>query len=130
MKTKPGQLLLLAILLLTMKIDHAKSQDDPKYLRIARITVDKVKLSDYLTALRTQMESAVRDEKGVLSYSALADKERPERITIFETYASKEAYQFHIQTEHFKKYKTTVADMVLELELTDVTPVAIRSKNN
>lgn len=128
MKTKLGRLLLLTIILLTMKFDDAISQDDSRYLRIARITVDKAKLSDYLAALRTQMESALRDEKGVLGYSALADKERPERITIFETYASKEAYQSHILTDHFKKYKATVADMVLELELTDVIPIAIKSK--
>lgn len=130
MKTRFGRLLLLTIILMTMKFNDAHSQDDSKYLRIARITVDKTKLSDYLTALRTQMESALRDEKGVLSYSALADKEKPERITIFEAYASKEAYQSHIQTEHFMKYKATVADMVLELELTDVTPIAIKSKDN
>jgi quinol monooxygenase YgiN len=48
------------------------------------------------------------------------------QITILETYASVPAYQSHIQTDHFKKYKTTVADMVKELELNDVIPIPIQ----
>lgn len=123
-----GRLLLLTIALLTVSVNKGNSQDSGKYLRIARITVDKTKLDQYLAALRAQMESALREERGVLGYSALQDKNRPEKITIFETYASREAYQSHIQTEHFKRYKANVADMVLELELTDVLPIAINSK--
>lgn len=97
-------------------------------MRIAKITVDSNKLPDYLIALKTQMESALRYEEGVLAYTAVQDKNTPNRITIVETYASAAAYQSHIQTEHFKKYKLTVTDMVKELELTDVTPIAIQSK--
>jgi len=37
---------------------------------------------------------------------------------------SPEAYQSHIVTPHFKKYKETVKDMVLSLELIDAELVA------
>ena len=74
------------------------------------------------------MQSALSIEKGVLAYSAVEDKKNPSKITILETYASTEAYQAHIQTEHFKKYKTAVVDMVKQLELIDVVPIAIQSK--
>ena len=36
-----------------------------------------------------------------------------------EVYANLEAYQSHILTPHFKKYKDTVKNMVLSLELID-----------
>ncbi|MFN9689541.1 MAG: putative quinol monooxygenase, partial [Bacteroidota bacterium] len=40
-------------------------------------------------------------------------------LTIIEVYANLEAYQSHILTPHFKKYKDTVKDMVFSLELID-----------
>jgi hypothetical protein len=40
-------------------------------------------------------------------------------LAIIEVYANLEAYQSHILTPHFKKYKDTVKDMVLSLELID-----------
>jgi len=40
-------------------------------------------------------------------------------LTIIEVYANLKAYQSHILTPHFKKYKDTVKDMVLSLELID-----------
>ena len=36
-----------------------------------------------------------------------------------EVYANLDVYQSHILTPHFKKYKDTVKDMVLSLELID-----------
>lgn len=43
----------------------------------------------------------------------------PSHITILEIYADTTAYQAHILTSHFKKYKETVKDMVKSLELVD-----------
>ena len=123
-----GQLLVWAIVMMTLTSQNSIAQDKTTYMRIAKITVDSVKLSDYLIALKTQMQSALKYEKGVLAYSAVQDKNNPNKITILETYASVPAYQSHIQTDHFKKYKTTVADMVKQLELTDVIPISIEIK--
>jgi hypothetical protein len=38
-------------------------------------------------------------------------------------YADTAAYQFHIQTPHFLKYKNGTLDMVMELELIDTDPL-------
>lgn len=121
---------LLTLILILMIIDSANlsAQDGTSYMRIAKITVDSTKLDEYKAALKEQMQSALRYEKGVLAYAAVQDKQNPSKITILETYASTEAYETHIQTEHFKKYKVTVVDMVKEMELIDVVPIAIQSK--
>lgn len=131
MKTTMRQHLGLFVLTLTlMAIESAdlSAQDRTPYMRIAKITVDSTKVDEYKAALREQMQSALRLEKGVLSYSAVQDKKNPSKITILETYASTDAYKAHTQTEHFKKYKAAVADMVKELELIDVVPIAVQSK--
>ena len=98
--------------------------------RIAKIKVDSNQLVQYTIALKEQMNTAVKQEPGVLSYTVVADKKDASDITILEVYASPEAYQSHIQTPHFKKYKETVKDMVLSLLLIDTELVAREHKSN
>ena len=120
--------LLIFIAVLAFASTNSFAQDQTTYMRMAKITVDSTKLDDYKTALKEQMQSALKLEKGVLAYAAVQDKDNPAKITILETYASVAAYQAHIQTAHFRKYKTTVEDMVKQLELIEVVPIAIQSK--
>ena len=87
--------------------------------RIAKIKVDVNQLEQYKVALKEQMNTAIKVEPGVLSYTVVADKKDLSLITIMEVYANLDAYQSHILTPHFKKYKDTVKDMVLSLELID-----------
>ena len=100
------------------------AQVDTKMYRIAKIKVDSNQLERYKVALNEQMNTAIELEPGVLSYTVVADKKDSSSITIFEVYASLEAYQSHIATPHFKKYKETVKDMVLSLELIDTELIA------
>ena len=102
----------------------ATAQVNTKMYRIAKIKVDANQLERYQVALNEQMNAAIQFEPGVLSYTVVADKKDASSITIFEVYASLEAYQSHIATPHFKKYKETVKDMVLSLELIDTELVA------
>lgn len=123
-------LVIFATAIMTLASTHSMAQDNAPYMRIAKITIDAASLDEYTRALKEQMQSALKLEAGVLAYAAVQDKKNPAKITILETYASVAAYEAHIQTEHFKKYKTTTADMVLELELTDVVPIAVQSKQH
>lgn len=107
---------------------NSNAQDKNKMYRIAKIKVDASQLDKYTFALKEQMNAAIKLESGVLSYTAVADKKDPTLITILEVYANLEAYQSHILTPHFKKYKETVKDMVLSLELTDVDLVSTAKK--
>jgi quinol monooxygenase YgiN len=90
--------------------------------------VDPAQLDSYNTALKAQMATAIKVEPGVLTYYAVADKANPSHITILEIYADTAAYQSHIQTAHFKKYKATVQNMVKSLELEDVNLIAASKK--
>ena len=109
--------------MLILSILPAKAQTDKRMIRIAQIEVDSTQLKEYNAALKEQMQTAVRLEPGVLTYYAVADKKDPSRITILEIYADNAAYQKHITTPHFKKYKATVEHMVKKLELVDVNLV-------
>jgi len=108
--------------------EQALAQQDHRMVRIAKIQVDPAQLDSYNAALKEQMTTAVRVEPGVLTYYAVADKANPSHITILEIYADTAAYQSHIQTAHFKKYKAAVQNMVKSLELEDVNLIGTAKK--
>ena len=105
---------------------NAQAKDN--MYRIAKIKVDRNQLELYKSALREQMNTAIKVEPGVLSYTVVADKNDASLITIMEVYANLDAYQSHILTTHFKKYKKTVKNMVLSLELIDTEFIEIVRK--
>jgi quinol monooxygenase YgiN len=98
------------------------------YMRVARIVVDSAQLESYKEALKAGISTAVKVEPGVLSLFAVFEKDHPTHVTVFEVYANEKAYKTHIQTAHFLKYKNTVQHMVRSLELVDVSPIALESK--
>ena len=119
---------ILVLLLLSFSANKTRAQTKANYFRIAKIIVKADKLEAYTLALKEGMETAVRVEPGVLSLRALSDKTNPTRITVFEIYEDLKAYNMHIQTSHFKKYKAAVADMVESLELNDLAPIVFADK--
>jgi quinol monooxygenase YgiN len=116
----------LVLTLMFMKVSLA--QDSQQMTRLAKVKVDPTQLQQYNAALKTQMETAIKTEKGVLSYYAVADKKDPTKITILEIYANHAAYEAHIKTPHFLKYKDMVKNMVQSLELEDVDLIAFAKK--
>ncbi len=127
MKSKSIVTIITALLMSLMFSNKMAAQSFNNYMRIAKITVDSSQLEPYMIALKEQMKAALKlEEKGVLAYSAVYDKNNLTHITILETYANVDAYKAHIQTSHFKKYKATVEHMVKSLELIDVIPIGIK----
>jgi quinol monooxygenase YgiN len=108
--------------------ENAMAQQKEQMVRLAKIQVDPSQLDKYNAALKEQMTTAVKLEPGVLTYYAVADKTNSAHITILEIYADTAAYQSHILTPHFKKYKETVQHMVTSLELVDVNLLASAKK--
>lgn len=92
-------------------------------VRLSKITVDPARLDEYNAYLKEEIEASMRLEPGVLTLYAVAEKERPNEVTILEIYADEAAYQSHVKTPHFQKYKQGTLDMVQALELIDTTPL-------
>jgi quinol monooxygenase YgiN len=116
------------LIAIAMTFTFSSAAQDHRMVRLAKIQVDPAQLEQYNAALKEQMTIAIKVEPGVLTYYAVADKADPSHITILEIYADTAAYQAHIQTPHFKKYKETVQNMVKKLELLDVNLIAMAKK--
>ena len=122
-------IIFITILIFSLAI-HLTGQGQSKnqMVRIAKIKVDPAQLEKYNTALKEQMAAAIKLEPGVLTYYAVSDKKDPSNITILEIYADTTAYQSHILTDHFKRYKEIVKEMVTSLELVDVNLIGYNKK--
>ena len=106
----------------------ASAQTKNPLVRIAKLQIDPAQLDAYRAALKEHAETAVRVEPGVLTLYAVAEKDNPANITVFEIYADAAAYQAHLQTTHFKKYKTITKDMVKSLQLVETDPIVLATK--
>ncbi len=100
----------------------------PQKVRLSRIVVDSLQLPRYKALLKEEIEASVRKEPGVLTLYAVFEKRRPHHLTILEMYATEAAYQAHIKTPHFLKYKRGTLAMVKALELIDTDPLIPRLK--
>ncbi len=92
-------------------------------VRLSKIEVYPEHLDEYMEYATEVGEVSLRTEPGVLTMYAVGDKDNPCHITILETYASKAAYEKHIASEHFQKYKQETLHMVKSLVLSDQTPL-------
>lgn len=92
-------------------------------VRLSKIEVYPQFLDEYMKYAVEVGEISLRTEPGVLTMYAVSEKENPCMVTILETYASREAYEKHIASEHFQKYKQGTLHMVKLLVLSDQMPL-------
>ena len=89
-------------------------------VRISEIRIDPARLDEYNAILKEESEASVRLEPGVISIFPMFQRENPTEVRILEIYASRAAYEAHIKSPHFEKYKTTTLSMVKSLKLVDM----------
>jgi quinol monooxygenase YgiN len=103
--------------------DRAAAGNDAQMVRLAKLVIDPAQVDAYKAALQEEVEASVKLEPGVLTLYAVSEKDRPTHFTILEIYADRAAYEKHIQTPHFRKYKAGTQHMVKSLELVEMVPL-------
>ena len=91
--------------------------------RLAEIEVHPQYLTEYLAAAAEIQKASLAEEPGVICLFPTQLKEDSTQVRILEIYASQEAYQHHIKTAHFLKYKQGTLHMVKSLKLNDLQPL-------
>jgi len=120
---------ILALVIVTVaSCSSAYAEEKAQMVRLSKLVVDPSHLEAYRSALREEVSASVRLEPGVLTLYAVAEKDRPTHFTILEIYADRDAYEAHIKSPHFLKYKTGTEPMVRSLELIDTMPLAPEMK--
>lgn len=112
-----------ALRIIKQEMERTDSSREENVVRLSKITVDANRLDEYNAYLKEEIEVSMRLEPGVLTLYAVAEKDAPNRITILEIYANRTAYESHLKTPHFQKYKQGTIEMVENLVLTDTQPL-------
>ena len=87
--------------------------------------IDLAQVAAYKDALKEEIATSIRVEPGVLALYAVSVKDQPNQVRIFETYKDQAAYESHLQTPHFKKYKAETQGMVKSLHLIETEPILL-----
>ena len=97
--------------------------DNTMIVRLAEIEVYPEHLTEYLKFANEVDRLSVEREPGVVCLFPMQSAEDSTQIRILEIYASEEAYQSHIKTAHFQKYKQGTLRMVKSLKLPTMRPL-------
>ncbi len=97
--------------------------------RLAEIEVHPQYLKEYLAAAAEIQKASLAEESGVVCLFPTQTKEDSTQIRILEIYASQQAYEHHIKTVHFQKYKQGTLHMVKHLKLQDLQPLTPETVN-
>ncbi len=100
------------------------------FVRVADIEVDPAHREAFISAVKEEMDESVRVEPGVLALYAVAEKDNPSRLRFFEIYASEAAYNEHLASPHFRKYRAATEPMIRSRALTETVPIQLSSKAN
>ena len=92
-------------------------------VRLAKLVIDASQLEAYRAYLTEEVNASMEREPGVRTLYAVSEKDQPTHFTILEIYADRGAYEKHIKSPHFLKYKAGTERMVKSLELIDTVPL-------
>lgn len=92
-------------------------------VRIAEIEVYPQYMKEYLAFANEVDRLSIECEPGVICLYPMQSAEDSCQIRILEIYASDEAYQQHLKTPHFQKYKQGTLHMVKDLKLPTMKPL-------
>lgn len=119
---------LLAFLMFTYS--HVSAQTKDMMIRISEIEIDSNYLKEYNSILREESRASVQSEPGVIAIYPMYQKAHPTQVRILEIYANREAYEAHLKTAHFLKYKTSTLKMVKSLKLIDMDNIDPETMND
>ena len=94
-------------------------------VRMAELEIEPSRLEQFKSAVREEMEISVRIEPGVLAIYAVAEKDNPAKLRFFEMYSDEAAFQAHIESPLFQKFRTITRDMVISRKLIETIPLQL-----
>lgn len=110
----------LCILLGLLSCGRILAQEDSLMVRIAEIEIHPDQVDQYTAILKEEARASVQREPGVITIFPMFQKDHPNQVRILEIYASRKAYEAHLRSPHFLKYKSSTQSMVASLKLVDM----------
>ena len=106
-----------------LSITAVAQETEKMIVRLAEIEVYPQYLKEYLEFANEVDRLSIEREPGVICLYPMQSAEDSCQIRILEIYASEDAYQQHLKTDHFHKYKQGTLHMVKDLKLPTMKPL-------
>jgi quinol monooxygenase YgiN len=125
-----GRLAWIGVAVLAASLGGGVAAEGPRtpVVRIAELEIALAHLEAFKAAVKEEMETSVRVEPGVLAIYAVAEKGAPARLRFFEMYTDEAAFKAHVESPHFKKYRTTTEGMIVSRKLIETVPIQLSEK--
>ncbi len=114
---------LVILFALMLSITAVAQETEKMIVRLAEIEVYPQYLKEYLEFANEVDRLSIEREPGVICLYPMQSAEDSCQIRILEIYASEDAYQQHLKTDHFQKYKQGTLHMVKDLKLPTMKPL-------
>jgi quinol monooxygenase YgiN len=126
----PESLLLLGTVVLAATFGgRAQAAESPATcVRVIAIEVDPAQLGAYQSALKEEISASVNSEAGVLAIYAVAEKDHPNQLHLFELYTDDAAYKAHQGSAGFQKYKAATQKMIRSRKVIEAAPIILGTK--
>jgi quinol monooxygenase YgiN len=121
---------LTVLALLSINLNVAFAQEQQMIVRISEIQVNADHLEQYKAILQEEAEASVRLEPGVIAIFPMFQRDSDIEFRILEIYANQEAYEAHLKTLHFQKYKSATLHMVKSLQLVDMQMIDAKTMSS
>jgi len=108
---------------------EAAAQSAASFINAVDLDIAPDQIAAYLSAIKENGAATIK-EPGCRQFNIAVQAANPNHVFLYEVYDNEAALAAHRNTEHFKKYAATTANMVVGRKATPLTPVAFNIKPN
>ena len=105
----------------------AAAQAGGVYINAVDLVVIPSEMPKFLEAIKDNAANAVK-EPGCREFNITVLANNPNHVFLYEVYDNAAALDAHRQTEHFKKFQATTANMVVDRNVRAMSLIAFNSK--
>jgi (4S)-4-hydroxy-5-phosphonooxypentane-2,3-dione isomerase len=127
--TKFAWILLAAALTIPSARDDAMAQSTPTYVNAVDLDIAPDGRDKFVEAIKENGAASVK-EPGCRQFDIMVQASDPNHFFLYEIYDNEAAYKAHRETDHFKKYAATTANIVVKRAPRPMTPIAFNAKSS
>ena len=114
-------------IMLSMPGERAAAQSAATLVNAIDLDIAPAEMEKFLAAIKENGAASVK-EPGCRQFDIMVLASNPNHVFLYEVYDNEAAAQAHRNTDHFKKYQATTANMVTGRSVRPMKPVAFNSK--
>ena len=86
--------------------------------------IDPDQMSVFMPLMLKNAQASLADEPGCRQFDVLTDPDRPTDVFLYELYDDAEAFQLHLNSDHFRSFDAAVGPMIVAKTVQTYTQVA------